>query len=47
MAVHAADTNKIFKTKWEVLELMDHQWALDYVKEELMVKDLHFESMFK
>uniref|UniRef100_A0A2K5RZP4 ER membrane protein complex subunit 3 n=1 Tax=Cebus imitator TaxID=2715852 RepID=A0A2K5RZP4_CEBIM len=41
------DTNKAFKTEWEALELMDHQWALDDVKEELMAKDLHFEGMFK
>ena len=41
------DSNKAFKAKWKVLELMDHQWALDDVKEELTAKDLHFEGMSK
>lgn len=27
-----ADNNKAFKKKWEVLELMDDEWALNYVK---------------
>lgn len=42
-----ADTNKAFKTMGQVLELRDHQWATDDVKEELMAKALHFEGMFK
>lgn len=40
----SADANKTFKTKWKVLEQMDHQWTLGYVKEEFMVKDLHFKK---
>jgi len=31
----------------KLLELTDHQWALDDVEEELMARDLHFEGMFK
>lgn len=40
------DTNKAFKAEWEALEIMDHQWALEEVEEELMAKDLNFEGMF-
>lgn len=41
-----ADTSKAFKTEWEDLELTDYQWVLDDVLE-LMVKDFHFEVIFK
>lgn len=41
------DTNKTLKTKCNVLKLTDHQWALTYIKQDLMAKDLYFEGMFK
>lgn len=38
------DTNKTFKTEMKALELTDHQWVWDDVKEEPMAKDLHFKT---
>uniref|UniRef100_H3A825 ER membrane protein complex subunit 3 n=1 Tax=Latimeria chalumnae TaxID=7897 RepID=H3A825_LATCH len=40
------DPNKAFKAEWEALEIVDHQWALESVEEELMAKDLNFEGFF-
>jgi hypothetical protein len=33
------------KTKWEVLELRDHQCAPDVFHEELMTKEFHYEDI--
>ncbi|MGH0153803.1 UNVERIFIED_CONTAM: hypothetical protein FKN15_025095 [Acipenser sinensis] len=38
------DSNKAFKAEWEALEIVDHQWALENVEEELMNGDLNFEG---
>ncbi|XP_033858273.2 ER membrane protein complex subunit 3-like [Acipenser ruthenus] len=40
------DPNKAFKAEWEALEIVDHQWALENVEEELMTGDLNFEGVF-
>ncbi|KAK6467225.1 TMCO1/EMC3 family protein [Huso huso] len=40
------DPNKAFKAEWEALEIVDHQWALENVEEELMNGDLNFEGFF-
>lgn len=39
------DPNKAFKAEWEALEIVDHQWALESVEDELMAKDLDFEVL--
>lgn len=40
------DPNKAFKAEWEALQIVDHQWALENVEEELMSKDLNFDGFF-
>ncbi|XP_029467785.1 ER membrane protein complex subunit 3-like [Rhinatrema bivittatum] len=40
------DPNKAFKAEWEALEIVEHQWALEDVEEELMARDLNFEGFF-
>lgn len=37
------DINKAFKAEWEALEVVDHQWALESVEEELMAAGLNLE----
>uniref|UniRef100_A0A8C6VZ58 ER membrane protein complex subunit 3 n=1 Tax=Nothobranchius furzeri TaxID=105023 RepID=A0A8C6VZ58_NOTFU len=38
------DPNKAFKSEWEALEVVNHKWALENVEEDLMSRDLNFES---
>uniref|UniRef100_W5NBB8 ER membrane protein complex subunit 3 n=1 Tax=Lepisosteus oculatus TaxID=7918 RepID=W5NBB8_LEPOC len=40
------DPNKAFKSEWEALEIVEHQWALETVEEELMSRDLNFGGFF-
>ncbi|XP_007574489.1 PREDICTED: ER membrane protein complex subunit 3-like [Poecilia mexicana] len=40
------DPNKAFKSEWEALEVVNHQWALESVEEELMARDLDFGGIF-
>ncbi|XP_039629892.1 TMCO1/EMC3 family protein [Polypterus senegalus] len=40
------DPNKAFKAEWEALEIVDHQWALENIEDELIARDLNFEGIF-
>ncbi|KAM4737795.1 ER membrane protein complex subunit 3 [Anableps anableps] len=40
------DPNKAFKSEWEALEVVRHQWALESVEEELMARDLNLGGLF-
>ncbi|XP_059500302.1 ER membrane protein complex subunit 3-like isoform X2 [Stegostoma tigrinum] len=40
------DTNRAFKAEWEALEMVNHQWALEAVEDELMDKDLNLEEFY-
>uniref|UniRef100_A0A3Q2PHE8 ER membrane protein complex subunit 3 n=1 Tax=Fundulus heteroclitus TaxID=8078 RepID=A0A3Q2PHE8_FUNHE len=40
------DPNKAFKSEWEALEVVSHNWALENVEEELVSGDLNFGNLF-